>query len=144
MEIVTALKALANDRRLQILDWLRHPVRNFPAQVDGDLRTDGVCGCSIADKLGIKPAGWDGADWPKAVFNDAQPPTWFSWTVWALTHPGEPTTGGNILDGAIRSTGTTLALLNPSANKPWKNSSGDDFWSKVGTWLSKLVPGRVF
>ncbi len=99
---------------------------------------------TLADKLGIKPQGWDGADWPKAVFNDAQPPNWFSWTTWALTHPGEPTTGGNILSGAIGSTGTTLELLTPAANTPWRNGSGDSFFSKVGSWLSKLVPGRVF
>ncbi len=99
---------------------------------------------TIADKLGLKPQGWDGADWPQAVFNDANPPNWFSWTQWALTHPGEPTTGGNILSGALGSVPTTLELLSPSANTPWRSSSGDDFFSKVGSWLSKLVPGRVF
>ncbi|MCW2919834.1 MAG: Helix-turn-helix domain protein [Actinomycetia bacterium] len=47
------LKALANDRRLQILRWLQDPARHFPAQVDGDLVNDGVCGVLIADKLGV-------------------------------------------------------------------------------------------
>jgi DNA-binding transcriptional ArsR family regulator len=46
-------RALANDRRLQILDWLREPRRHFPPQVDGDLVKDGVCGVFIADKLGV-------------------------------------------------------------------------------------------
>lgn len=48
-----ALKALANPRRLQILEWLREPARHFPPQVDGDLETDGVCGLLIAEKLGV-------------------------------------------------------------------------------------------
>jgi DNA-binding transcriptional ArsR family regulator len=48
--------ALANDRRLQILDWLRDPVAHFPPQVDGDLCKDGVCGVFIANKLGVTQA----------------------------------------------------------------------------------------
>jgi DNA-binding transcriptional ArsR family regulator len=47
------LRALANDRRLQILEWLKDPRANFPPQVDGDLVRDGVCGVLIAQKLGI-------------------------------------------------------------------------------------------
>lgn len=47
------LKAMANESRLQILLWLRYPVRNFPPQVDGDLVKDGVCGLLIARKLGV-------------------------------------------------------------------------------------------
>src|SRR6266852_506313 len=47
------LHALANPRRLQILQWLRHPKRHFPPQVDGDLVKDGVCGVLIARKLGV-------------------------------------------------------------------------------------------
>jgi len=31
------LKALANDRRLEILNWLKDPRAHFPPQVDGDL-----------------------------------------------------------------------------------------------------------
>jgi DNA-binding transcriptional ArsR family regulator len=46
-------QALANDKRLQILDWLREPPRHFPPQVDGDLVRDGVCGLFIAEKLGV-------------------------------------------------------------------------------------------
>jgi DNA-binding transcriptional ArsR family regulator len=46
-------KAIANDRRLQILSWLKDPAAHFPPQRDGDLVKDGVCGLFIADKLGI-------------------------------------------------------------------------------------------
>ncbi len=50
---VDVVKALANERRLQILHWLKAPRSHFPAQVDGDLVRDGVCGVLIAAKLGI-------------------------------------------------------------------------------------------
>ena len=50
---VDVVKALANDRRLQILHWLKQPRAHFPPQVDGDLVRDGVCGIFIAAKLGI-------------------------------------------------------------------------------------------
>ena len=53
MDIADTLRALANERRLQILDWLKDPRANFPPQVDGDLVEDGVCGLFIADKLGV-------------------------------------------------------------------------------------------
>ena len=47
------LKALANERRLQILEWLRDAPAHFRPQVDGDLVEDGVCGVHIAAKLGV-------------------------------------------------------------------------------------------
>jgi DNA-binding transcriptional ArsR family regulator len=50
---VAALKALANERRLLILEWLRTPRSHFREQVDGDLVDDGVCGVLIAEKLGV-------------------------------------------------------------------------------------------
>jgi DNA-binding transcriptional ArsR family regulator len=50
---VEVLKALANERRLQILEWLADPTTQFPAQVDGDLVRDGVCSVFIANKLGV-------------------------------------------------------------------------------------------
>jgi len=53
MPIVQAMRALANERRIQILEWLRDPTANFPPQVDGDLVRDGVCGVLIAEKLGV-------------------------------------------------------------------------------------------
>lgn len=47
------LKALANDRRLQILEWLKDPTAHFRPQVDGHLVKDGVCGLLITEKLGV-------------------------------------------------------------------------------------------
>ena len=44
---------MGNDRRLQILEWLKDPRAHFRPQVDGDLVKDGVCGVLIAEKLGI-------------------------------------------------------------------------------------------
>jgi len=52
-ELLEALRALDNERRLQILRWLKQPTRNFRPQVDGDLVEDGVCGLLIAEKLGV-------------------------------------------------------------------------------------------
>jgi DNA-binding transcriptional ArsR family regulator len=52
-DLAVVLRALANERRLQILEWLRQPRRHFPPQVDGDLVEDGVCTVFIADKLGV-------------------------------------------------------------------------------------------
>lgn len=48
-----ALKALANESRLHIMRWLQDPRAHFPAQVEGDLVEDGVCGLFIAQKLGV-------------------------------------------------------------------------------------------
>ncbi len=53
MPIEHSFRALANDRRLQILEWLRNPRAHFPPQIDGDLVKDGVCGLNIAGKLGV-------------------------------------------------------------------------------------------
>ena len=53
MKTNIALRALANERRLQILEWLKDPRKHFPPQVDGDLVKDGVCGLLIACKLGV-------------------------------------------------------------------------------------------
>jgi DNA-binding transcriptional ArsR family regulator len=50
---VAVVKALANEKRLQILHWLKQPRRHFRPQVDGDLVRDGVCGVLIAEKLGV-------------------------------------------------------------------------------------------
>jgi ArsR family transcriptional regulator len=49
----TRLRALASDKRLLILEWLKTPELHFPPQRDGDLRVDGVCGLFIAEKLGV-------------------------------------------------------------------------------------------
>jgi DNA-binding transcriptional ArsR family regulator len=53
MKMTAALRAIANDRRLQILEWLREPRKHFPSQVEGDLVKDGVCGLFIARKLRV-------------------------------------------------------------------------------------------
>jgi DNA-binding transcriptional ArsR family regulator len=53
MDVSTIIKALANERRLQILEWLKDPRAHFRPQVDGDLVKDGVCGVLIAEKLGV-------------------------------------------------------------------------------------------
>jgi hypothetical protein len=42
------IKALASDKRLLILHYLKDPAKHFPKQVDGDLVTDGVCADFIA------------------------------------------------------------------------------------------------
>lgn len=53
MTDVELFRALGNERRLQILSWLKDPRVHFRPQVDGDLVNDGVCGQLIAEKLGI-------------------------------------------------------------------------------------------
>jgi len=53
MNMDGTLRALANPKRLQILEWLKQPRKHFPPQVDGDLVKDGVCGVLIATKLRV-------------------------------------------------------------------------------------------
>ena len=53
MKTAFLIKALANDRRLAVLAWLKDPEAHFPPQQYGDLVKDGVCGLFIADKLGV-------------------------------------------------------------------------------------------
>ncbi|HZS10030.1 MAG TPA: metalloregulator ArsR/SmtB family transcription factor [Blastocatellia bacterium] len=53
MTTAAVIRALANERRLQILEWLKDPEAHFPPQVDGDLVRDGVCVVLIAEKLGL-------------------------------------------------------------------------------------------
>jgi DNA-binding transcriptional ArsR family regulator len=53
MKTDLTLRALASQRRLQILEWLKDPEKHFPPQVYGDLRKDGVCGVLIAEKLRV-------------------------------------------------------------------------------------------
>jgi len=47
------LRALANEKRMQILKWLLDPTVHFPPQRDGDLVIDGVCVGAIVDKIGL-------------------------------------------------------------------------------------------
>src|SRR5262249_57596866 len=53
MQPAAILRALASERRLQVLDWLKSPRAHFRDQIDGDLVEDGVCGLLIAEKLGV-------------------------------------------------------------------------------------------
>ena len=53
MSIAIAMRALASERRLLILEWLKDPRAHFRPQIDGDLVKDGVCGVLIAEKLGV-------------------------------------------------------------------------------------------
>ncbi|HMK79347.1 MAG TPA: metalloregulator ArsR/SmtB family transcription factor [Xanthobacteraceae bacterium] len=53
MSMARTFKALANERRFRILEWLKDPKRHFPPQTDGDLVRDGVCGVLIAARLGV-------------------------------------------------------------------------------------------
>ena len=58
VELETSLKAIASERRLQILEWLKDPAQHFPPQVHGDPEVDGACNQYIVDKLGVsQPAG---------------------------------------------------------------------------------------
>ena len=53
MDAAYLFRALANERRLRILRWLKDPRAHFPPQQDGDLVADGVCALFIAEKLAI-------------------------------------------------------------------------------------------
>ena len=58
VDLEAALKALASERRLQILDWLKDVPANFPPQEHGDPIDDGACNQFIVEKLGVsQPAG---------------------------------------------------------------------------------------
>lgn len=50
---ISVLKALSNDARLRILEWLKDPKRNFGRQDVGDFDTDGVCVSVIQRKSGL-------------------------------------------------------------------------------------------
>jgi DNA-binding transcriptional ArsR family regulator len=52
-ELNQVLRALSNDKRLQVLEWLKAPRAHFREQVDGDLEKDGVCGLLISEKLQV-------------------------------------------------------------------------------------------
>ena len=58
IDLQPVLKALASERRLQILEWLKDPVAHFPAQEHGDPVQHGACNLFIVEKLGVsQPAG---------------------------------------------------------------------------------------
>jgi DNA-binding transcriptional ArsR family regulator len=47
------LKALSNETRLQILEWLKDPRASFGSQEVGDFDEDGVCVSLIQKKIGL-------------------------------------------------------------------------------------------
>ena len=54
---VDLVKALASDKRLLILDWLRDPERHFPPQRDGDKSIQRECsGNRESGRLGLTDA----------------------------------------------------------------------------------------
>jgi DNA-binding transcriptional ArsR family regulator len=53
MSFLNVFHALANDRRMQILGWLKDPRSHFQRQIDGCRVNDGVCALLIAEKLGV-------------------------------------------------------------------------------------------
>jgi DNA-binding transcriptional ArsR family regulator len=53
MHLYAVIRALANEKRCAVLEWLKDPEQHFPPQVDGDLVRDGVCSIFIARKLGV-------------------------------------------------------------------------------------------
>jgi ArsR family transcriptional regulator len=52
MNIVFALKALSNEKRLKILQWLKEPRKHFVSK-HCDVEKDGVCVGLIEEKIGL-------------------------------------------------------------------------------------------
>jgi DNA-binding transcriptional ArsR family regulator len=52
MDIIELLKALSNEKRLQILKWLKEPKKNFKSP-HCDVEQDGVCVGLIEKKIGL-------------------------------------------------------------------------------------------
>lgn len=52
MDMIIIFKALANDKRLKILEWLKEPKKNFKS-MQCDVEKDGVCVGLIEDKIGL-------------------------------------------------------------------------------------------
>ena len=46
-------RALGNEHRLVMVEWLSDPRSHFPEQQDGDLVEDGVCVGFITEKIGL-------------------------------------------------------------------------------------------
>jgi DNA-binding transcriptional ArsR family regulator len=52
-DLNAVLKALSNETRLQILEWLKDPRASFGSQEVGDFDEDGVCLTQIQRKSGL-------------------------------------------------------------------------------------------
>ena len=50
------VNALGNDTRMLIMEWLKDPEGNFPAQLHGDPRGQGVCVSHIQQKANLSPS----------------------------------------------------------------------------------------
>ena len=58
LDLEGLFKALASERRLKILEWLKDPLAHFPPQEHGDPLEHGACNLFIVEKLGVsQPAG---------------------------------------------------------------------------------------
>ncbi|VVM86577.1 hypothetical protein PS619_02594 [Pseudomonas fluorescens] len=53
--ILEQLKALGNDTRMQMMEWLKDPLSNFPPQDHGDPAI-GVCVTHLQHKAGLSPS----------------------------------------------------------------------------------------
>jgi DNA-binding transcriptional ArsR family regulator len=53
MDPILIFKALSNETRLKILEWLKEPAKHFPAQEGGDSNKIGVCVSHIQEKAGL-------------------------------------------------------------------------------------------
>lgn len=53
MDLLEVFKALSNRTRLEIVQGLKDPVKNFPPQDEGDVHTLGVCVSSIQEGVGL-------------------------------------------------------------------------------------------
>lgn len=51
--IADIFRALGNEHRLMMVEWLSNPRSHFPEQQDGDLVKDGVCVGFITEKIGL-------------------------------------------------------------------------------------------
>ncbi|QES88336.1 ArsR/SmtB family transcription factor [Rhizosphaericola mali] len=52
-QVAEISQCLSNTVRLQILEWLKNPEANFPANTSGLSNKDGVCVTFINDKSGL-------------------------------------------------------------------------------------------
>lgn len=52
MNILPILKALSNEKRLKILQWLKEPKKHFTS-IHCDVEKDGVCVGLIEEKIGL-------------------------------------------------------------------------------------------
>ncbi len=53
MNPIEIFKALSNESRLQILQWLKEPEKHFKPHEGIDMRKTGVCVCQVTEKLNM-------------------------------------------------------------------------------------------